>query len=468
MQMIRRSVPTGRRALRVVGLCLLAVSSGCGREMTNVTPPPPPPDTELRELIARWGVIPILPEVAPANPALVQLGRALFFDKILSGNRDVACATCHMARAGFGDGLPLAVGTGGVEFNGQRVPGAGRQHVPRNAPSLVNVGLGMFYAFWDGRLTQFGPFVGPPSPPLPPGQPPPSGGTLLVAQALLPVVNRLEMRGQPGDVDQFGRPNELAAFPDDQPDEVWRAIMRRILAIPEYVAMFDAAFPGVSQNALGFEHAARAIAAFETHAFRRTNTPFDRYLARNDAALSAAAKRGARIFFGEGQCASCHGGPLIGGGDFANVGAPQVGPGVGEGAPLDRGRGELFPAIPVYQFAFRAPALRNVELTAPYTHSGAYPTLEAVVRHYSNVQKAMRSYDVTQLPSALRSAYHGDDATIKALLGSLDFRVQRPLEFTPDEESDLVAFLKSLTDPAARDFSSLVPQSVPSGLPVER
>ena len=132
------------------------------------------------------------------------------------------------------------------------------------------------------------------------------------------------------------------------------------------------------------------------------------------------------------------------------------------------GRGELFPEIRFYQFAFRAPPLRNVELTAPYTHSGAYPTLEAVVRHYSNVPKAVRSYDVTQLPSVLRSAYHGDDATVGELLASLDFRVQRPLEFTPDEERDLVAFLKSLTDPAARDFSSLVPQAVPSGLPVER
>ena len=466
MPMMSRGAGIGCPGLLVVGVCV-AISSGCGREMTNVTPPPPPPDTELRELIARWGVIPILPEVAPANPALAQLGRALFFDKILSGNRDVACATCHTARAGFGDGLSLAVGTGGVEVDGRRVPGDGRQHVPRNAPSLVNVGLGMFYAFWDGRLTQFGPIDGP-SPPLPSGPLPPEAGNLLVAQAMLPVVNRIEMRGQPGDRDRFGQPNELADFPDDQPDEIRRALMRRVMAIPEYVAMFNAAFPGVSPSALSFEHAARAIAAFETQAFRRTNTPFDRFLARNDAALSAAAKRGATIFFGEGQCASCHGGPLLGGGDFANVGAPQVGPGVGAAAPLDIGRGELFENVNFYRFAFRAPPLRNVELTAPYTHSGAYPTLDAVVRHYSNVPKAVRGYDVTQLSPSLRSAYHGDEATINALLESLDFRVRRALEFTPDEQSDLVAFLRSLTDPAARDMSSLVPQSVPSGLSVER
>jgi cytochrome c peroxidase len=220
-------------------------------------------------------------------------------------------------------------------------------------------------------------------------------------------------------------------------------------------------------SALRFEHAARAIAAFETHGLRRTNTAFDRYLARDNSALSASAKRGALIFFGEADCASCHSGPLLGGGTFANVGAPQVGPGVGAGAPLDRGRGELFADIDVYQFAFRAPPLRNVELTAPYMHSGAYPTLEAVVKHYSDVAKAVRSYDVAQLPPSLRTAHHGDAETIDKLLTTLDFRVRRQFLFTEQQESDLVAFLRSFTDPAARDLSSLTPQRVPSGLPVE-
>jgi cytochrome c peroxidase len=442
---------------------LLVQSVGCGREVAGIAPPPPP-DAELRELIGRWGVIPILPEEPPLNLALTELGRALFFDKILSGNRDVACATCHSPSARFGDGLALAVGTGGVEVGGHRQPGEGRQHVPRNAPSLVNVGLGAFYLFWDGRLTEFGPRVGPAFEDVPSGL-----GNVLVTQAMLPVVNRVEMRGEAGDRDRFGQPNELAMYADDQPDEVRRAIMRRVLAIQEYVEMFNGAFPGVPVNALGYAHAATAIAAFETDALRRTGSPFDRYLTRDNGALSAAAKRGALLFFGDrARCASCHFGPLLGGTTFANVGAPQVGPGVGTGVPLDLGRGEHFANVDGYRFAFRAPPLRNVELTAPYTHSGAYHTLEAVVRHYSDVPKAMRSYDVSQLPPSLRSAYHGDEATIGALLQSLDFRVRRVLAFTPEEESDLVAFLRSLTDPAARDLSSLAPTSVPSGMPVER
>jgi cytochrome c peroxidase len=118
------------------------------------------------------------------------------------------------------------------------------------------------------------------------------------------------------------------------------------------------------------------------------------------------------------------------------------------------------------RFQFRVPALRNVELTAPYMHNGAYPTLEAVVRHYSNVDSAVTSYDVTQLEPALRSTYHGDADTRQKLLASVDFRLRRNLGFTPEEQRQLVAFLKSLTDPAARDLSGVKPASVPSGLPV--
>jgi cytochrome c peroxidase len=119
-----------------------------------------------------------------------------------------------------------------------------------------------------------------------------------------------------------------------------------------------------------------------------------------------------------------------------------------------------------YRFAFRIPPLRNVELTAPYMHSGAYATLEAVIRHYDDVAAALRSYAASQLDPALRDRVHDDDATIEALLATLDFRVRRPLRLTDDDVRDLIAFLESLTDPAARDLSALVPDDVPSGLPV--
>jgi cytochrome c peroxidase len=99
-------------------------------------------------------------------------------------------------------------------------------------------------------------------------------------------------------------------------------------------------------------------------------------------------------------------------------------------------------------------------------HDGAYSTLEAVVHHYNNVDSAVKSYDVSQLDPSLRSTYHGDAATVNALLASLDGRLHQPLALSEDELKTLVAFLKSLTDPAARDMSRVIPASVPSGLPV--
>ncbi|HEV8510302.1 MAG TPA: hypothetical protein VGQ48_07605, partial [Gemmatimonadales bacterium] len=117
-------------------------------------------------------------------------------------------------------------------------------------------------------------------------------------------------------------------------------------------------------------------------------------------------------------------------------------------------------------FAFRVPPLRNVELTAPYFHDGAVATLEAAVRHYNDVPKSLRTFDPSTLPAAVQSSYHGDQRTVDSVLASLDFRLRTPLQLTDTQIGELVAFLKSLTDPAARDLSGLVPASVPSGLPV--
>jgi cytochrome c peroxidase len=440
----------------------LLVLAGCNSDtITFPDPPPVTTDAQLRQNLANWGVIPIGP-MPEQNPALVSLGRALFFDKVLSGNRDIACATCHDPNTFLGDGRSLPVGTGGTGVAPQRVLGAGRQFIPRQAPSLLNSGLGLFYLFWDGRLNGFGsgPFRIESDTVLLPSVP-----NILAAQALIPVLNRAEMRGEVGDVDVDGNTNELAAFQDEEHDAIWQGVMDRLLAIPEYVQMFAAAFPNTSTSQLRFRHAAEALAAFQAAAFTKTDSPFDRYLDRDNSALSGQAKRGALFFTGEGQCVTCHNGPFLGGQTFANVGAPQIGPGMGKELPLDLGRGEI-DNFEFYKFAFRVPPLRNVELTAPYTHSGAYATLEAVVEHYSDVPTAMREYDVSQLSPDFRDSHHGDDAALAEITATLDGRFFRRLDFSEEEKSDLVAFLKSLTDPSARDLSYLVPSRVPSGLPV--
>lgn len=441
---------------------MLAFVGGCERQLP--TPPDasgPTIDAQLRQQLSNWGVVPI-GAVPAQDTALVRLGQALMFDKILSGNRDIACATCHDPAAHLTDGRSLSVGTGATGSGVMRAPGSGRQFGPRSAPTLLNQGLRAYQLFWDGRVSGAGagPFETPAGRDLPVGLP-----NIVAAQAMFPVLNRQEMRGDSGDLDRFGNPNELSLYGDDHRWEIWRAIMNRLLAIPAYVQLFAAAFPNTPPEELGFDRAATAIAAFETQAFTRTNSPFDRYLARDDAALSPAEKRGALLFFGNAGCASCHGGALLGGNVLANVGVPQLGPGVGTSAPLDIGRASLH-GQDFYRFAFRVPPLRNVELTAPYFHDGAYPTLDAVVHHYNDVPTALRTYDVTQVEATIRGMYHGEEATVTDQLQHLDFRLRTPLGLTESEMTDLVAFLKSLTDPAARDLSALVPASVPSGLPV--
>jgi cytochrome c peroxidase len=227
--------------------------------------------------------------------------------------------------------------------------------------------------------------------------------------------------------------------------------------------MFNAAFPGSGR--IGFDQAAHALAAFQMQEFTKTRSPFDRYLDRDDAALTLAQKRGGLLFFGKAQCSTCHNGPFLGGQSLANVGAPQIGPGGTKQPPLDLGRGEL-DNNDFYRFAFRVAPLRNVELTAPYFHSGAFRTLDAVVRHYNDVTTSLSGYDPSQLDADVRPLYRGDPATISAVLATLDFRLRTPLGLTDAEIGELVAFLRALTDPAARDLSSVVPARVPSGLPV--
>jgi cytochrome c peroxidase len=443
--------------LHVRALCIVAaLGLGACDEHLPVDGVPGSIDAQLRQSLQQWGIAPIGPGPQQSD-ALVTLGQALMFDKVLSGNRDIACATCHDPAQHMTDGRSLAVGTGGTGSGPGRTLGAGRVFVSRNAPTLLNSAIGLQYVFWDGRLTRFGPPLA--------DAPLPNDPNLLIPQAMLPVLNRREMRGEKGDVDVFGNPNELAQFEDTQATQVWQAIMQRLLAIPGYATMFQAAFPSVPQDLLTFQNAAIAMSAFQSAALLKTDSPFDRYLNHDDSALPLDAKRGAILFFGVARCSQCHNGPLLGGRDFANTAVPQLGPGVGQAAPLDVGRGEL-QQFQFYQFAFRVPPLRNVELTAPYFHDGSFPTLESVVKHYNDARTSLQTFDPATLPADVRASYHGDPSTIDSVLKTLDSRVQQPLHLTDAQIADLVAFLKSLTDPAARDLSGLVPASVPSGLPV--
>src|SRR3954463_1192610 len=131
------------RAHLILTPCL-AAASGCDSDTVNgpgTVPTDATLDAQLPQAISPWGVVAILP-IKQQDPALVELGRALFFEKALSGNRDVSCATCHNPPSASGDAQPLAIGTGAkVSAAGVRSLGANRQFTPRNAPGLFNAAL---------------------------------------------------------------------------------------------------------------------------------------------------------------------------------------------------------------------------------------------------------------------------------------------------------------------------------------
>src|SRR5574338_682982 len=101
-------MPTRKHLTCAFAVAIVAGLAGCKDDYSIADPPGEPTlDVQLRQTIGGWGAVPIL---APQqqNPALVDLGRSLFFDKILSGNRDVSCATCHTAQDHLTDALSLA------------------------------------------------------------------------------------------------------------------------------------------------------------------------------------------------------------------------------------------------------------------------------------------------------------------------------------------------------------------------
>jgi cytochrome c peroxidase len=422
-------------------------------------------DQQLRQLLNEQGIRPV-DGGPPQDPAQVQLGQLLFFDRELSGNRDISCATCHHPFFGTGDGLSLPIGTGAVTpgmLGPFRELGPDRELVPRNAPELFNRGADEWFTqFWDSRVTDNGDaFVSPAGDALPPGLP-----NVLAVQAMFPVTSRDEMRGRSGDTDVFGDTNELALVGDDDLPAIWGGLMTRLLSIPEYAALFANAYPDVAPQDLGFEHAATAMAAFEADAYTFLDSPWDRYLSGDTRALSAAEKRGAILFYGQARCSSCHAGSLMTDQQHYNIGVPQLGPGKGAEAPLDHGRGRET-GIADDLFRFRTPPLRNCEITGPYMHNGAYADLSDVVWHHAFPRYALLTYSPARHLDQLEVR---DTYTLRnqfgVLLGIDDAELPRYL--TRRQVGDLVRFLKSLTAPdIQRRMDRSIPDAVPSGLPVD-
>lgn len=410
---------------------------------------------------------------SPGDP-LVELGRALFFDPLLSGNQDIACATCHHPAFGTGDGLPISVGVGGEGGIGPgRERGRGRVFVPRNAPELFNRGSASWNTmFWDARVSiDYEPgvdgFHNPIDQQLPEGL-----DSVLAVQAMFPVTSRDEMLGEVGENEIADAVDAAAPDPlgDDPVDEleVWSRLADRLRAEPAYVEMFLDTYPDLEVEDIEFVHAANAMAAFMVSEFTMLDTPFDRFIAGDDQALDEAALRGAELFFGQADCVGCHSGPLLTDQRAWALCAPQLGPGKGVRAPTDLGR-FLDSNHVADRFAFRTPPLRNVAITGPYMHSGAYATLEDAVRHHVDPAGMLERYTGDHLPLAMQAMIVRDDAMIAEMERRMPADRLAPLSTLTDEQiDDIVAFLEALTDPAAVDLDHVIPDSVPSGLEVPR
>jgi cytochrome c peroxidase len=421
------------------------------------------PDTRLAYLMEQADVkAPTHPE--PPSPELVKLGEALFWDPELSGNRDTSCATCHHPDLGTGDNISVSIGTNGFGLGELRDMGTARELIPRNATPLYNLGYKEWSViFWDGRVSRDpdGSFHTPASDRLPAGL-----DSVLAAQAMFPVTSRDEMRGNRGDQDIFGQPNELAAIVDYKSVPVWNALMKRLLAIPGYVELFNAAYPDVPTEELGFQHAANALAAYEIAVFTFEDSPYDRYIQGDTSALSDEAKKGAILFYGKAGCASCHSTGLLTDQKFHNLAVPQIGDGKGREQPFDLGRARET-GNDCDRYTFRTPPLRNVALSGPWMHDGAFTTLEATVRHHLNPTEGLRNYDVSQLTELMAETCQDQPETLAAILKwYTPENASEGVKLSEEEMQDLLAFLDSLTSPSALDLSHTIPVSVPSGLPV--
>jgi cytochrome c peroxidase len=409
---------------------------------------------EVRLLAAGRGIT-ALQRPAPVRPELSRLGQALAFDKVLSGNRDISCMTCHLAGAATVDGRSTSIGQGATGLGVARVHPQGR-FVHRNAPPLFNLHA-MGPLTWDGRVfTDANGIVRTPGAPLVPSQRAVLEFGTLSALPMFPVLSRAEMRAAAG--------NELAAIPDSLPQRTWRSLMGRLGAIPEYRTMFESAYPGQSFDNMDFAHAGNAMGGWIAAVFAFNNSPWDRFLAGDDEALTEVQLRGAQAFLGTAKCAQCHNGPLLSDRKFHNVAVAQVGPGFGDGPDGRDDFGRMRKTKnPAHRYAFRTPPLRNVELTAPYGHDGAIVDLRSWVDHYSQSDAKLRAYD----PGQLEPLFQGTLLpTADAILLTRDFRLKR-LVLQPQTVDEIAEFLKSLTDPAARDLHQFVPAQVPSGLPVD-
>ncbi len=269
----------------------------------------------------------------PYSAEKAELGRLLFWDPVLSGAKDVSCATCHHPDFGYADGIRLSLGVGGQGLATNRSNGV---LIQRNSPTIINTAfngienLGFYDPstapmFWDNRATS------------------------LEDQALQPMLSKEEMRGE-----------HIAEA------AIMDTIMNRLQNIADYRTRFAAAF---GDNNITTDRILKAIATFE-RGIVANDSRFDQYMRGNTNAMNNEEIQG-MIEFIEVGCADCHSGPMFSDYELHVLGVPEVNNNVDAGANGT--------------FAFRTPTLRNLGVTGPYMHNGRFNTLEDVLDFYDDI-----------------------------------------------------------------------------------
>lgn len=286
-----------------------------------------------------------VPDDNPMTAAKVELGKLLYFDKRLSKDGTISCATCHDPQMAWTEHRATSEGIGGKIGE-------------RNSPTVINAAYNP-EQFWDGRAKS------------------------LEEQALGPVANPIEM------------------------GHTVEAMVQDLSKISDYEGRFQEVF-GTGVTADGV---AKAIAAFE-RTILSGNSPFDKFQAGDEAALTDVQKEGWQLFEDAG-CVTCHSPPLFTNGRYYNagIGMDKEEPDVGRMAvtekEADKGK-------------FRVPTLRDIENTYPYFHDGSSETLEDAV--------------------ALMAAGGKDNPNLSAMLKAV-----REAELSDEDQAKIVEFLKALS-----------------------
>lgn len=345
---------------------LVLTSSDCNQNQPPVdnedtiegTYAPTPYELELPS----WLGMPFIPSDNPLTTAGVDLGRHLFYDPILSGDKTMSCSSCHHQDKGFADGLAVSKGIDGIE---------GR----RSAMPLINLAYNTKGFFWDGRAMT------------------------LEQQALAPVEDPIELH------------------------TTWPNVIERLQAHDDYPRLFRAAFGIEKKSEITKELAAKAIAQFERTLISH-NSRYDKVVWENDGFPTDEEERGRQLFFIEESqteqhpgCSHCHTTAHFTDNSYKNNGLDNPG---SLANYIDKGRGEVTDNL-YDNGRFRVPTLRNIELTAPYMHDGRFETLEEVIQHYAEGGHGAENEDVNIMPVDLNDQQIADIIAFLKMLTDTSF-----------------------------------------------